>query len=107
MRNLFLGTCFLFSLAMLAGWTSRAVAGDDKVKANLAKLSEADRKIAEAQKICPVGDEVLGEVGVPIKLKVKDQIIFICCASCEDDVKKDPDGILKKVAELKKKNAKK
>jgi hypothetical protein len=105
---LLVSACFLFPLAMLAGSVNRAVAADDdkeKIKANLAKLSEADRKLAEAQKMCPIEDEPLGSTGVPIKLTVKGQVVFICCGGCKDEVEKDPEKTLKKVEELKKKNA--
>src|SRR5829696_1113820 len=71
------------------------------VQANLGKLSEEDRTIAVAQKNCPITDEPLGSMGVPIKLVIKDQPVFICCKSCEKSAKKDPDKTLQKVAELK------
>jgi hypothetical protein len=74
---------------------------DGDVAANLGKLSPEDRTIAEAQKLCPVTDEPLGSMGVPIKLDFKDQPVFICCKSCEKTAKKDPDKTLQKVADLK------
>jgi hypothetical protein len=49
------------------------------------KLSEADRKAAVAQKICPVSEERLGSMGLPIKVIADDQEFFICCATCESD----------------------
>jgi hypothetical protein len=87
---------------------SQAVADDkDKkdeaeIKANLAKLSAEDRKLAEAQKYCAIEDDNrLGEMGVPIKLTIKDQPVFICCKSCKKDAEKDPEKTLAKVKELK------
>jgi hypothetical protein len=80
---------------------------DAKIKANLDKLSPEDRALAEAQKTCPVTDQPLGSMGVPIKLMVKDQPVFVCCSSCPKEATKDPDKTLQKVAELKEKNAKK
>lgn len=76
---------------------------DAKVKKNLAKLSDADRKIAEEQRICPIEDEPLGSVGVPIKLTIKGKPVFICCKSCKEAAEKDPEKTLAKVEELKKK----
>jgi hypothetical protein len=73
-----------------------------EIKANLAKLSPEDRKLAEAQKYCAVEDDNrLGEMGVPIKLTIKDQPVFLCCKGCKKDAEKDPDKTLAKVKELK------
>lgn len=73
----------------------------EKIAANLAKLSEADRALAEKQKICPVSEEPLGEMGVPIKVTVKDgdqdKEVFICCKGCEKPVKEDPAKYLAKL----------
>jgi Cu/Ag efflux protein CusF len=72
-----------------------------EIKANLAKLSPEDRKLAEEQKECPTGGP-LGSMGVPIKLMIKGQPVFICCEHCKEITEKDPDATLKKVAEMKK-----
>jgi hypothetical protein len=85
---------------------SKSKSDDGDVAANLAKLAPEDRAIAEAQKLCPVTDEPLGSMGVPIKLDIKDQPVFICCKSCEKTAKKDPDETLQKVADLKAKGGK-
>lgn len=76
----------------------------DKVKANLDKLPPEDRALAEQQKVCPDSGEPLGSMGVPIKVMVKGQPVFVCCGGCKDGVLKDPDATLKKVEELKAKN---
>jgi Cu/Ag efflux protein CusF len=73
------------------------------IKANLDTLSAEDRKIAEWQRECPNGGP-LGLMGVPIKLTVKGQPVFICCEHCKEDVEKNPDDMLKRVADSKKKN---
>ena len=74
-----------------------------KIKANLAKLGDDDRKLAEAQKFCAVeNDTRLGEVGVPAKILVKDQPVFLCCKMCEKEAQADPDKTLARVKELKK-----
>ena len=88
----------------------RNVAGpgeDAKIKVNLDKLSPEDRALADAQKTCPVTGEPLGSMGVPIKVMVKDQPVFVGCSSCAKEATKDPDKTLQKVAELKEKNPKK
>jgi uncharacterized protein (TIGR03000 family) len=75
--------------------------------ANLAKLSPEDQKLAEAQKFCVVENEtLLGAVGVPVKVMVKDQPVFLCCKACVKQAQADPDKTLAKVKELKAKNVK-
>ena len=73
--------------------------GEDaqKIAEALAKLSDEDRKLAEAQKTCPIGGGALGAMGTPIKLDVKGQPVFICCEGCKDAVTDDPDGTLAKL----------
>jgi YHS domain-containing protein len=61
------------------------------------KLSEADRAAALAQKVCPVSDAKLGEMGTPFKVTVKGRDVFLCCQNCKDDLLKDPDKYLAKL----------
>jgi len=70
-------------------------------KANLAKLSDEDRPLAEAQGYCAVTSEPLGSMGPPIKLVVNEQPVFVCCKGCENSAKSKPDKTLAKVEELK------
>ena len=86
-----------------SGAAAPVVAKDDKVTKNLALLSDADRKLAEEQKICPIEGEPLGSMGKPIKLTILGQPVFICCKGCTDDAEKNPAETLKKLADLKKK----
>ena len=60
-------------------------------------LSEADQKLARAQKDCPVTDEALGSMGVPIKVEVKGKTVFLCCAGCKKKIFRDPDKYLAKL----------
>jgi hypothetical protein len=74
---------------------------DPELKANLAKLDPADRKLAEAQRYCAVEEENrLGAMGVPVKLLVKDRPVFICCKSCRKQALAEPDKTLARVDEL-------
>lgn len=74
-----------------------------KIKAALAKLSEADRKLAEAQRYCPAEPESrLGSMGTPVKLEVGGKPVFICCAGCRDHTLSDPKATLAEVEKLKK-----
>ena len=47
----------------------------------------------------------LGAMGVPVKVMVKAQPVFLCCAACEERAKADPDKTLQKVKDLKAKGA--
>jgi uncharacterized protein (TIGR03000 family) len=72
--------------------------------ANLAKLSADDRQLAEAQKNCPITGDPLGTLGVPEKIMLKGQPVFLCCKDCIEKAKADPDKTLAQVKELKEKN---
>lgn len=61
-----------------------------EIRANLAKLTPADRLLAESQRLCPVTEEPLGSMGVPPKLMMRGQPVFICCAGCEKFAMRDP-----------------
>jgi hypothetical protein len=60
---------------------------DTEVRAALAKLSPEDRAAAEAQKTCPVTDELLGSMGTPIKVTIEGRDVFVCCEGCIDELK--------------------
>jgi len=66
----------------------------------LKELDEADRKLAEKQRVCPKTGELLGSMGKPYKITIKDRVVFLCCDGCEEAVKKDPDTYLKKLDAL-------
>ena len=75
---------------------------DDEIKEARSKLTAADRKLVDAQEWCVVmTDNRLGEMGVPMKIMVKDQPVFLCCKGCQRKALADSDGTLKKVEELK------
>ena len=74
----------------------------EKIAKALAKLSPADRAAAEQQKFCAVlPKSELGSMGMPIKITIAGQTIFLCCAGCEEDALKDPQATLTKVEKLK------
>jgi hypothetical protein len=77
-----------------------------KVASMLGQLSPEDRKLAESQKFCAVmTHERLGGMGVPLKLDVNGQTVFVCCKGCRGKAQKNPEQTLAKVAELKTQNA--
>ncbi len=63
----------------------------EKVNAELAKLSPEDRAQAQTQRVCPISGELLGSMGVPIKVTVNERSLFICCAGCEKDARENFD----------------
>jgi uncharacterized protein (TIGR03000 family) len=79
---------------------------DQEVAANLGKLDAEDRKVAEEQKHCAVQEGVrLGAMGVPVKIMVQGEPVFLCCRGCEVAARRDPDKTLEKVQKLKAKKA--
>jgi len=66
----------------------------------LKELDEADRKLAEKQRVCPKTGELLGSMGKPYKITLKGRVVFLCCEGCEEEVKKDPETYLKKLDAL-------
>lgn len=78
---------------------------DAAVAANLAKLNPADRALAVAQQYCPIQSGVrLGEMGVPVKVVLKGQPVFLCCDGCQKKAQADPARALAKVREMTAKN---
>ena len=72
---------------------------DAKLAAALERLSPADRALAESQKFCPVlKNNRLGSMGVPVKLRIQGQTVFICCDGCKDQAIEEPEKILAQVA---------
>ena len=76
---------------------------DYKITAALDKLPPADRALAMSQKFCPIAEEPLGSMGVPIKVMINGTPIFVCCSGCDKAALKNPEETLRKVAEFKNK----
>lgn len=80
---------------------------DLKIDLTLAKLNPVDRELAQSQQYCPILTETrLGSMGVPVKVMVDGQTIFVCCPSCQKGALKDPKGTLQRVQQLKADHAK-
>jgi uncharacterized protein (TIGR03000 family) len=72
------------------------------IDADLAELSAADRALAEAQRFDPVLENVqLGALGVPPKLSVKGQTVFVSTADVQDRALANPEKLLAKLEALK------
>ena len=78
---------------------------DAEVKEALDKLGPEDRKLVEAQGYCPVLKTRLGTMGVPQKVMLLGQAVFLCCPLCVDRANKDPQGMLDKLERMKAKDA--
>jgi RND family efflux transporter MFP subunit len=72
------------------------------VKANLAKLSTPDQRLAQEQKLCPIQGGPLGGMGPPVKVLLDGQPVLLCCKGCESKARADPAGTLAKVEKLRK-----
>ena len=67
---------------------------------NIARLPAADQAAARTQRRCPVTGLPLGAMGVPVKITLKGQAVFLCCPGCVEPASKQADKILQKAAEL-------
>ena len=78
--------------AMVAPVTSKLEA---KIMANMALLSPADRKLAEAQVFCALDqDSRLGSMGPIHKVMCKNEPVFLCCKGCVAEAVAEPDQAL-------------
>jgi Cu(I)/Ag(I) efflux system membrane fusion protein len=82
---------------------SPATGEEARIQANLARLSASHRALAVAQKYCPVTGERLGDpgMGVPVKVTIKGQEVFLCCKGCAGEARDHPAEVLAKVEKLK------
>ena len=77
--------------------TSRPAARRRMKKGSKSPLSPDDQKLVAAQKICPVTGLDLASMGGPIPVEVAGRRIFLCCAGCEEALKKNPEKHLAKL----------
>lgn len=83
-----------------------APAVDKRVEDNLARLAPEDLKLAEAQRFCAVQEGIrLGAMGVPVKIMLNGQSVFLCCKACEDTARKNPEQTLERIQRIKAKKA--
>lgn len=75
----------------------------EKVAAAMAKLSPADRKLAQAQRFCPIRHEPLGTMGIPVRITIKGQEIFVCCRACIPEAEANPVKTLEQVEDYRRK----
>ena len=70
----------LLTIAVIALMATTSLAQETKQDG---KLTDNDRLQIAVQKICPVSGQELGSMGDPIKVKVGEQVAFLCCKGCQ------------------------
>jgi hypothetical protein len=71
----------------------------------LAQLPAADRAVAEKQRTCVVLEgSRLGSMGVPVKLTLDSETVFVCCKSCVKEAQADPTKFRNRALELRRKS---
>lgn len=86
--------------------TSGTVGPSDKIKVALAKLSDTDRALAQAQRTCPViSGSKLGSMGTPVRIEIEGQPVFLCCEACRSKALKNPKQTLDQANKLRQSNA--
>ena len=68
--------------------------------AEIKKLPAGEQAAALKQLACPVSDEHLGSMGVPLKVSAEGKTFYICCKSCKDEVEKNGKAVVAKLAKL-------
>lgn len=72
---------------------------DDEVAA-IKKLPADEQAVALKQMVCPVSDEHLGSMDVPIKVSAEGKTFYLCCKGCKKDLDSDPKAVVAKLAKL-------
>lgn len=105
-RNLWLERAILPALLLLAGCQAAAPPVDTTLETAItnamSELEEPDRLLARSQGFCAVQtQERLGSMGVPLKLEIEGQAVFLCCKGCQRKALADPKATLARVEQLK------
>jgi hypothetical protein len=65
-----------------------------------AKASTQDAKLVAEQKVCPVSNEPLGSMGLPVRVDVNGTTVFLCCKGCEAELRENSEKYLSKLSQL-------
>jgi YHS domain-containing protein len=74
-----------------------SVSLSDEEVAEIKKLPGGEAERAIQQAVCPVSGENLGSMGVPVKVMAEGQTFYLCCKSCNKDVRDDPKAVVAKL----------
>jgi len=66
----------------------------------LAALDESDRAGIARQGVCPVTGAALDSMGGPIKVRIGNQPLYLCCKGCLGKVEGDPEAYLRKASQV-------
>ncbi len=79
----------------------QAAAGKSSLTAEqlaaIKELPASEQQAAIKQLSCPVSGEPLGSMGKPWKVTALGRSFYLCCKSCEKEVKADPKNVLAKL----------
>ena len=70
---------------------------DDEV-AEVKKLPAAEQAAALKQMVCPVSDEHLGAMAMPVKVTALGKTFYLCCESCKKELDRDPKAVVAKLS---------
>jgi hypothetical protein len=73
----------------------------EKELAGIRELPKAEQDAALAQAVCPLSNHNLGGMGKPLKITAEGRTFYLCCDSCEEEVKADAKAILAKLDKMK------
>jgi hypothetical protein len=62
-------------------------------------LTPEDRRLAEAQELCPVTGMPLGSMGTPQRRVVSGRVVFLCCEGCEPKLLREPAKYLARLSQ--------
>ncbi len=71
-------------------------------EAALKALSPEKRALARAQKLCPEQNRLLGTMGPIQEIQIRGTSVFLCCNACIKPVKDNPEEILARAADFRK-----
>ncbi len=74
-----------------------AAGGEMEMMPLIPSFTPAEQAQIKAQKTCPVGGEDLGSMGMPIKVKSGERVVFLCCKGCIEAFEKEPEKFLAKL----------
>jgi YHS domain-containing protein len=69
---------------------------DDELTA-IKELPAAEQAVAIQQAVCPVSDHHLGSMDKPLKVTAEGRTFYLCCESCEKELKADPKAVIAKL----------
>lgn len=81
----------------LEGPTAGDLKLSDEEIAAIKKLPADEQDAALKQAVCPVSDEHLGAMDVPLKVTAEGRTFYICCEGCKKAVEEDPKAVIAKL----------